>query len=207
MKIIQKYFIYFSIIYWIVVSAFAIEPGYAIFDKDYLIIMAVGFVVWLALAVNVYNSSIKKHAIIWIASVLSVLTIVISPIFLIGIIFKDIKVEETENPFEYLDGGTGTAIYRTSFLDWPYWMPNKLKKQHLKLIQPDRLIKYSQNEQYLRIRGIEESLIIEAFGEPDNQYTEGDYEIWEYHPWKEHRKWIMPVYLKDGTLWSIGDPE
>lgn len=180
---------------------FAIEPGWAVVDRYFLIIFTLGLLVWLLIA---FSLKIKRKTFI----ITLVLGAVLLPIYLfisVFIVYKTISVDEP-NPFAYLDGESGGAHYTVTFLDWPYWFPARLQRTHLENIQPSRLIKFSQNKQYLRIRGADQTTVLEAFGEPSAKRANGMLEVWEYHPWREHSDWIMPVYLKGGTLWSVGSP-
>lgn len=201
MDFAKKYFLVISIFYWLLVMMFAIEPGRAVLDKYFFTLFAVGLLIWLLI---VFYLKVERIKIL----ISAILVIFLLPLFFVislGTAYKPIKIDEP-NPFAYLDGESGTAFYTVSFLDWPFWFPNKLEQRHLNNMQPSRLIKFSQNEQYLHIRGASETIVIEAFGEPTREYTEDERVVWEYHPWQEHPDWIMPVYLKDGLLWSVGSP-
>ncbi|HLD30740.1 MAG TPA: hypothetical protein VJB41_00870 [Patescibacteria group bacterium] len=195
----MKKYIY-STIYWFLVTTIAVAPGMAsLFDMTYLIILALGAFVYFIFVKKYY----PKYAFKLVMT--SIVVIIISSIISPLTVFRYISFKHPPNPFAYLDGESGSTFARAGILDWRYWAPWIYKKEFLDNIPKARLIKFSQHGQAIRLRGIDQNKIIEAFGQPANITEKAEFEIWEYHPWDEHPSWIMPVYLKDGVLWNIGD--
>jgi len=194
----MKKYIY-SAIYWFLITTIAVVPGWALFDIYYLIIISLG--------ASVYSFFVKKYypkcalKLIIISIVIIIVSSMVSP----WTAFRHINFKHPPNPFAYLDGESGSTSATATIFDWRYWAPWIYKKEYLDNIPKARLIKFSQNEQAIHLRGIDQNKIIEAFGQPANITEKAEFEIWEYHPWDEHPGWIMPVYLKDGVLWNIGD--
>lgn len=189
----------FTIIFWFIVTTLAVVPGYALLDSSYLAILVLGEAVFAAALW--YRRTAHRARLYAVAAITVVVATVLSP----AIAFRQIVFIEPPNPFAYLDGESGSLGGTVNLFDWRYWNSERYERELLAAVPNNRLIKFSQDDQSLRLRGIDAAKCTEAFGTPSRTHSTGELEVWEYYPWTEHPDWTMPVYMKDGKLWRIGD--
>jgi hypothetical protein len=188
-----------SVACWFIATIMTVALGPALLDAYYLIALA-GAAVIFALAIRRQGPRAKRRLWLTAAVTVAVATLV-SP----SLAYREISFPNPPNPFADLDGESGSHGGTFSLFDAPYWRPQAYERRHLAGVRGDRLIKFSQHERSLRIRGAGERQILEAFGAPTAQRNVGQFHVWEYRPWTGHPDWIMPVYVRDGALWSVGD--
>jgi hypothetical protein len=191
---------FLTVIYWFAVVTAAVIPGYALIDRSYLIMVVI--------AAGIYGTVVHLRRLRrpLALAIVSMMTIVVATLASPNIAYREISFPQPPNPFAELDGGSGYVSAHPSIFNWRYWNPGRYEREYVANVPNARLIKFSQSQQYLRLRGLEASMIVEAFGKPSDSHRDGAYEVWVYHPWSDHRDWTMPVYLMGGRLWSVGTP-